>query len=418
MKHIGLDGCPKADAMLRQVDPYGMTQREGGLSGPPQYGWAQRRDGDWEFRDPAIPNLAYLKSRGAWLSTTVPPEFTVPNPQVCPPIRNRVDVRGMTDFVLGGDGQVTAERGLHFLQPLQPFVVSEGGLTVSSLYGAAQSPRAHDYEFHLSNPHLHGVDPAAPIPAGTRVYVPHRWTANLRGAGYGVHRPTQTTGIGRLGTAASLATSIAMLQAINGATITPDGHDPLGAVTYGTYVQSQQSGGQLAINMVSPDVEITLTPAIAHPFTQQAWVLNGQLAAVNQTGTATIDDANQARTLLAAIIQQYINAANAVVAATPLAPSPNVDAPHVPVPTAPGVPTPRASASAQQLTAPSPGASPAAMAVAAAAAAKAVADKAAADKAAADKAAGTISTPWIIGGVVGGAAVLGLLVAIIKKKKS
>jgi hypothetical protein len=387
-----------------------MTQREGGLSGPPQYGWAPRHDGDWEFRDPAIPNLAYLKSRGAWLSTTVPPEFTVPNPQVCPPIRNRVDVRGMTDFVLGGDGQVTAERGLHFLQPLQPFIVSEGGLTVSSLYGAAQSPRAHDYEFHLSNPHLHGVDPAAPIPAGTRVYVPHRWTANLRGAGYGVHRPTQTTGIGGrrragLGDAASIATMLTTLQNINGAIITPDGHDPLGAVTYGTFVQSQKAAGQLAVDQLGPDINITLGD-LSKPFTQQAWVLNGQLAALNSTGTATIDDANQAKSLLAAIIQQQLNALNAVVAATPLAPPspiapPSVSRPPAP-PAAPGVPTPRASATAAALTAPSPAAAPTPVVV--------VTPPPPAESG--------ISTPWIIGGVVGGAALLGVVVAVLKKKKS
>ena len=36
MNDIGLDGCPKADAMLRRVDPYGLTQREGGLAGAPE----------------------------------------------------------------------------------------------------------------------------------------------------------------------------------------------------------------------------------------------------------------------------------------------------------------------------------------------------------------------------------------------
>lgn len=32
---VGLDGCPKADAMLRRVDPYGIAQGDGALSGPP-----------------------------------------------------------------------------------------------------------------------------------------------------------------------------------------------------------------------------------------------------------------------------------------------------------------------------------------------------------------------------------------------
>lgn len=35
MNYIGLDGCPKADAMLRRVDPYGIAQGDGALSGPP-----------------------------------------------------------------------------------------------------------------------------------------------------------------------------------------------------------------------------------------------------------------------------------------------------------------------------------------------------------------------------------------------
>lgn len=396
MRNIGLDGCPKADAMLRQVDPYGLAQ-EGALAGPPQplrlqaYGWAQLDDGDWEFRDPSIPELTYLQSLQQWTTKARGP---------IPHHYGGLTVRGRPDFVIGPDGQVTAERGLHVLQPKQAYVVSEGGLTVSSLYGAGKSQQAFNYEFHLSNPHLRNVDPHAPLPAGTRVHVPHHWVHNLRAAGYGVHRPMERAGLagrGALGDATSIATMLTTLQNINGAQIVPDGDG-----SYTSFVTSQKAAGQLAIDQLNPDVDITLG-AVAKPFTQQAWTLNGQLAAVNQTNS-TIDDANQAKSLLGAIIQQYLNASNAVVAATPLpsappvsTPVPRPTAPPAPPPASPGAPTPRAAATAAALTAPSP--VPVAVITPPAV-------------------ASTISTPWIIGGVIGAAALLGVGVAVLKKKKA
>jgi hypothetical protein len=385
------------------------------------YGWAQLDDGDWEFRDPSIPELVYLQSRQCWTTRAGAP---------IPHSRGGLKVAGRPDFVIGADGQVTAERGMYTHRPAAPYVVSQGRLTVQALYGNARSPRMYEPAFHAANPHLAYLNLDSPIPAGVRVHVPPHWVGNLQQAGYAVHRPATRQVLGQsggghralgalgsggtLGDAASIQTTLATLQTINGADVVADSVSlltggagyALHGDTFDTYVASQKAGGQLAVDHLNPDVDITYGP-IAAPFTQQAWALNGQLAAVPGSGS-TNHDAATAKNLLAAIIQQYLNASNAVVAATPLPAAPAAPGAPAPAPTpaAPGAPTPRAAQTAAGIVRPSP-------APAAAPGGGTTTPPATPPP---DKAAAGSSTPWVIGGVIGAAVLLGVGAAVLKKK--
>jgi hypothetical protein len=200
--NAGISGCPKADAMLRQVDPYGIAQSGAVGTYRPDlrplsqehaplhlqaYGWAQLDDGDWEFRDPSIPELKYLQSKQCW---------TTASPASRPHHYSGLRVQGRPDFVIGADGQVTAERGMYFHRPRTPFVVSQGRLTINALYGYGRSQVGYEPQFHLANPHLRFMSPDAPIPVGVRVHVPHHWARHLQSAGYDVHQPTERAGLG------------------------------------------------------------------------------------------------------------------------------------------------------------------------------------------------------------------------------
>ena len=338
------------------------------------YGWAQLDDGDWQFRDPSIPELAYLQSLQEWTRTC--PPWTPPPPKA-------PRVVGLPDFVLGSDGQVTAERGLHYLQPQQPFIVSEGGLTVSSLYGAAQSPRAHDFEFHRSNPHLRAVHPAAPLPAGTRVHVPARWIANLRGAGYAVHHPTAVTGLGgnmavtadtlakanaaaAAAIAAQVAAQTAYLEAVAGAASAP----PL-------QLREGTGMGDAAVANVFGDTASSIYDTLAYVLPLPVYV--GPQASPATPPDPTSGPPGMTQTAFSSSAPPPPPPPPAALpsarsGAAPIRPSPAPDPSHTvpaPAPSAPPPASPPASSS---------------------------------------------STPWIIGGVVAGAALLGVSVAVMKKR--
>ena len=293
------------------------------------YGWAQLDDGDWEFRDPSIPELVYLQSLQRWTSTTGKPR---------PHHYGGIRIAGKPDFRIGADGQVTAERGLHFLRPTTPFVISEGGLTMRGLYTYGRAARAFEPEFHAANPHLAYLHPDSPIPAGVRVHIPHYWAPHLHMAGYTVHRPHVATGLGD----DQSGSSTDVVNGGSGAPMCSDGS-------------------------VAPGGDTSQCPEV--------------LAAQAAVAQAT--------------------ALTAAAMATVAAAKPK-----------PAAAKPSGGGAAKPITAAQVATTAAAATAAAAAAATA---KAAADKAAADKAA-TSSTPWIIGGVVGGAALLGVLVAVAKKR--
>src|SRR5271157_2643760 len=82
------------------------------------------------------------------------------------------------------------------------------------------------------------------------------------------------------------------------------------AGNYSAAVTAYQSAGQQGAAVIGPEIDAAGYPAVTQKYTQQAWQLNGTLAAVNPT-TAQQPDALVAQTLAYKIQQLYTAAMNA-----------------------------------------------------------------------------------------------------------
>ena len=145
------------------------------------YGFSQLDENDWDDRDPSIREIARLQAAQQYAQQYA---YRPGSQQFAQdPITTWGEVR--FDYE---DGQPIRETGLFQVLPAQPFVISQGGMTVESLHQfAGQHPMSMD--LRSLNPHLRYTHGQARIPAGVKIYLPHHWSHPLQAAGHAVHRP-------------------------------------------------------------------------------------------------------------------------------------------------------------------------------------------------------------------------------------
>ena len=115
--------------------------------------------------------------------------------------------------------------------------------------------------------------------------------------------------------------------------------------------EAYQAAGQAGATSVGPEIDSVGAPSVTKPLTQQAWVVNGQLATLPKSGLPdpkndvsapyyNQSDADEAKSLVSQMIDLYYQAINAGSAAlkqpSPLKPSPSKPRPSP----KPGPPTP------------------------------------------------------------------------------
>ena len=370
------------------------------------YGWAQLSDDG--TRDPSAEELAYLQSIQRWTTQPNPPEPEQPRTTF-----------GEPQFQYGPDGQPTSEFGLFMRQPLLPYVISEGNLSIASLYGAGGSPTSYEPTFHAANPHLASVHPYAIIPRGVRVHVPHGWAPRLHGHGYRVFTRSAPTG---LGDSTSVAGTLATLQGTQSTPVTADADG-----SFTSAVTSRQAAGNTGATVLGPDIDATWGIANTGPNTQSAYALNAQLAAVNASAS-TQDDANQAYSLLGQMIAAYQNAIAAGQLATPpAAAAPTPASAPAPAATVPPAAAAAHAAAVKGATAAVAKSTPTPSTITTTTSTTTTAPVLCGDGSPAPGGDKTkcppaakkpqVPTGLVVGGVVGGAALLGVLLAVAAKKK-
>ena len=81
---------------------------------------------------------------------------------------------------------------------------------------------------------------------------------------------------------------------------------------YDSAVDAYKAAGNAGATVIGPEIDGLGAPTVSQPYTQAAWTLNGQLAAINSTGStgtaATAADANSAATLASNMDAQYLAA--------------------------------------------------------------------------------------------------------------
>jgi hypothetical protein len=95
---------------------------------------------------------------------------------------------------------------------------------------------------------------------------------------------------------------------------------------YNSAVDAYKAAGNAGATIIGPEIDGLGAPTVSQPYTQAAWTLNGQLAAINSTSStgiaATAVDANSAATIAGNMDGQYKAALGAALAG--LGVSPNV----------------------------------------------------------------------------------------------
>jgi beta-glucanase (GH16 family) len=115
-------------------------------------------------------------------------------------------------------------------------------------------------------------------------------------------------------------------------------HKAAATIDYSDAVASYQAAGQAGATSVGPEIDGAGAAGVTQPLTHQAWVLNGQLAALTKSGQPsgsaivyyTQTDADRARALvvqMAALYQQAITAGSS--ASSPSTTSSSSSAPWI-----------------------------------------------------------------------------------------
>lgn len=95
-----------------------------------------------------------------------------------------------------------------------------------------------------------------------------------------------------------------------------EGDTFLASSNYESAIASYQKAGQAGATVVGPEIDLAGAPAVTQPLTHQAWVTNGDLAAIPGASAATLENADLAQTYAknnAALYQQAINDGSAAV---------------------------------------------------------------------------------------------------------